>query len=80
MGLDTHDVGGIPKGFCRPTQSGYKSLLLPYSRAGMVLTVEPGVYFNDYTLDSALSNPDQAKFIDTGACALPRHRWRAPRG
>ena len=45
----------------------------------MFVTVEPGLYFNDPTLDKALANPAQAKFIDeevlrrfrgTGGCRL----------
>jgi hypothetical protein len=30
----------------------------------MVLTVEPGVYFNDYPLEKALKNPAQRDFIN----------------
>ena len=31
--------------------------------AGMVLTVEPGLYFNNYQIDKGLGNPDQAQYI-----------------
>lgn len=73
MGLDTHDVGGRPKGHAVQTRDGYRSLrcCLPL-RAGMVITVEPGVYFNDFSLDKALADPDQARFID--AVVLERFR------
>lgn len=64
MGLDTHDVGGRV-GTPVLTKDGFKSLrccrvLLP----GMVLTVEPGVYFNDYALGKALEDPEQKNFIN----------------
>jgi hypothetical protein len=29
----------------------------------MVLTVEPGIYFNDYQIDKGLANPDQAQYL-----------------
>jgi Xaa-Pro dipeptidase len=38
----------------------------------MCITVEPGIYFNDFSLDKALANPEQAKFIN--ADALKRFR------
>jgi Xaa-Pro aminopeptidase len=30
---------------------------------GMVLTVEPGLYFNEYQIDKGLNNPDQAQYL-----------------
>ena len=30
---------------------------------GMVLTVEPGIYFNDFQMDKGLANPLQAQFL-----------------
>lgn len=66
IGLDTHDVGGYParSGIKRPTEPGIRRLrtgrvLVP----GMVITVEPGCYFNSFLLEPALANPAQAKFL-----------------
>ena len=65
MGLDTHDVGGYLKG-CpeRSEVAGLKSLRTARDlEQGMVLTVEPGVYFIDHLLDAAQQNPAQARFL-----------------
>jgi len=67
MGLDTHDVGGRPKHSEFPDQSkpGYASLrCCVVLEPGMVLTVEPGIYFNDYCLDTALASDCQSKYIN----------------
>eukprot|EP00657_Telonema_sp_P-1_P006629 TRINITY_DN25859_c0_g1_i1.p1 TRINITY_DN25859_c0_g1~~TRINITY_DN25859_c0_g1_i1.p1 ORF type:complete len:201 (-),score=53.31 TRINITY_DN25859_c0_g1_i1:26-628(-) len=65
MGLDTHDVGGRPKGHPRLTQAGYKNLRMVRDlQPNMVLTVEPGLYFNSYCLRTALHNPKQAPLIN----------------
>jgi Xaa-Pro dipeptidase len=65
MGLDTHDVGGRPEGHDKQTLDGFKSLrCCRVLQPGMVLTVEPGVYFNNYCLDRALANPKQACFFN----------------
>jgi len=62
----THaDVGGYGKDLPeRSARPGLKSLrlgrkLLP----GMVVTVEPGIYFNPTLLKPALANPQQKKFL-----------------
>ncbi|XP_075216120.1 dipeptidase C isoform X3 [Lycorma delicatula] len=66
LGCDVHDVGGYLDGHpTRPAEPGFNKLrtartLLP----GMVLTVEPGCYFNDVMLQKAMKNPDQAKFFN----------------
>jgi Xaa-Pro dipeptidase len=79
LGLAVHDVGG-KTGHSKPVDPGVCWLrCLRKLEVGMFITVEPGVYFNDPTLDKALRNPNQAKFIDqavlarfrgTGGCRL----------
>jgi len=65
LGLDTHDVGGYSIGHpTRSTQKSFKKLRTArVLQEGMVITVEPGIYFIDVLLDQALSNPDVAKFL-----------------
>lgn len=49
LGIDTHDVGGYPEGLERDTQAGLKSLrTVRKMEKGMVVTIEPGVYFIEY--------------------------------
>ena len=65
LGLDTHDVGGYPKGVERIDRPG-----LRYLRArrllepGMVITIEPGIYFIPALLEPAFEHPDQSKFLN----------------
>ena len=66
LGLDTHDVGGYPKGVDRIDRPGIKFLrarreLLP----GMVVTIEPGIYFVPSVLKPAISDPKKNKFLNT---------------
>jgi len=67
LGLDTHDVGGYPKGAVRATRAGLRSLrsVRPLA-AGMVLTVEPGCYFIPALLGPALADPATARLLDGG--------------
>lgn len=65
LGLDTHDVGGYPKGVERIDRPGVRFLrvrreLMP----GMVITVEPGIYFIPALLKPALENAAQAKYLN----------------
>lgn len=65
LGLDTHDVGGYPKGVERIERPGIKYLrvrreLIP----GMVITVEPGIYFIPALLEPALKDEEKAKFLN----------------
>ena len=58
----------------RSRRPGLKSLRLNrVLEAGMVLTIEPGIYFVDYLLDGALADPVVGKF-------LVRERLEAYRG
>jgi Xaa-Pro dipeptidase len=65
LGLDTHDVGGYPKGVDRIDRPGIKFLrarreLLP----GMVVTIEPGIYFVPAVLKPATEDPEKNKFLN----------------
>lgn len=66
LGLDTHDVGGYPKGVDRIERPGIKFLrarreLLP----GMVVTIEPGIYFVPAVLEPAIADPEKKQFLNT---------------
>ncbi len=65
LGLDTHDVGGYPKGVERIDRPGIKFLrarreLMP----GMVITIEPGIYFVPAVLEPAMEDPEKVKFLN----------------
>ncbi|XP_068938735.1 xaa-Pro dipeptidase [Petaurus breviceps papuanus] len=65
LGIDVHDVGGYPEGVERIDEPGLRSLRTARTlEQGMVLTVEPGIYFIDHLLDQALADPAQACFIN----------------
>jgi Xaa-Pro dipeptidase len=65
LGLDTHDVGGYPKGVKRIDRPGIR-----YLRARrileprMVLTIEPGIYFIPALLRPALEHHEQSQFLN----------------
>ncbi|TPX30478.1 hypothetical protein SmJEL517_g05961 [Synchytrium microbalum] len=64
-GQEVHDVGGYPKGTERIDEPGIRYLRMRRKLvAGMVLTVEPGLYFIDDLLEPALKNPETAKYFD----------------
>ncbi|KAM6430003.1 xaa-Pro dipeptidase isoform 2-T2 [Liasis olivaceus] len=70
LGIDVHDVGGYPEGVERIDLPGLRSLRTARTLLeGMVLTVEPGIYFIDHVLDQALANPTQACFINNEVLA-----------
>jgi len=65
MGLDTHDVGGYPKGLERIDEPGIRNLRTRrVLQKGMVITVEPGLYFIDANIDPALKDPITSQFLN----------------
>lgn len=64
LGIDTHDVGGYPNGMERSQEPGLRSLRCGRKlEAGMVITVEPGIYFNWPELELALTDPAKSAFL-----------------
>jgi Xaa-Pro dipeptidase len=64
MGLDVHDVGGYPEGCSRIDEPGIRSLRCGRAlEPGMVITVEPGVYFIEPVLEPALADPKLSRFL-----------------
>ena len=65
LGLDTHDVGGYPKGVERIDRPGIKYLRTRRTlQSGMVLTIEPGLYFVPALLKPALEDDKASKFLN----------------
>lgn len=57
MGLDTHDVGGYPKGTNKIDRPGLRFLRARRTmEPGMMLTIEPGLYFIPALLDPAFED------------------------
>jgi Xaa-Pro dipeptidase len=75
IGLDTHDVGGYLDGSperCMDDGEDYGICRLRTARVlqeNMVLTVEPGIYFIDSLLDTALADPSMAVHMDEAVLA-----------
>ncbi|XP_039255491.2 xaa-Pro dipeptidase-like [Styela clava] len=69
MGHDVHDVGGYLEGTPeRRTEPGLRSLRTARTmEEGMVLTVEPGIYFNWAVMAEAFDNPDWSCFLNREA-------------
>jgi Xaa-Pro dipeptidase len=65
LGLNVHDVGGYPAGVERSKIPGPAWLRTARKlEAGMVITVEPGIYFNNLVIDKALKDEKKAKYIN----------------
>lgn len=65
LGLDTQDVGGYPKGVERIDRPGIKFLRTRRTlQPGMVLTIEPGLYFVPALLEPALEDDTASKFLN----------------
>lgn len=65
IGLDTHDVGGYPKGVERIERPGIKYLRMRRSlQPSMVLTIEPGLYFVPALLKPALEDDQISQFLN----------------
>lgn len=65
LGLDTHDVGGYPKGVERIERPGIKYLRMRRTlQPGMVLTIEPGLYFVPALLKPALEDETKSGFLN----------------
>jgi Xaa-Pro dipeptidase len=65
LGLDTHDVGGYPKGVDEIDRPGLKYLRTRRTlQPDMVITVEPGLYFIPALLKPALEDKDLSKFLN----------------
>jgi len=66
LGMNTHDVGGYLPGTSRSKEPGLCWLRTNRElKAGMVITVEPGCYFNETYIKKQLAKPEIAKFINT---------------
>lgn len=66
LGLDTHDVGGYPKGVDKIDRPGIKFLRARREmQPGMVVTIEPGIYFVPAVLNPAIQDPEKNQFLNT---------------
>ncbi|ODQ64789.1 hypothetical protein NADFUDRAFT_52412 [Nadsonia fulvescens var. elongata DSM 6958] len=68
LGLDTHDVGGKPNYLDEDIMFRYLRLRRDL-QAGMVVTVEPGVYFNHFIIDPYVKDEKTSKFFDEAILA-----------
>ena len=65
LGLDTHDTAGYPPGVQKINEPGIKNLRARRAlEKGMVITVEPGVYFIDANLLPAMKDEKVNKYLN----------------
>ena len=65
LGLDTHDVGGYPKGVDRIDRPGIQFLRARRElQPAMVVTIEPGIYIIPALLKPAFEHEKQASFLN----------------
>lgn len=64
IGLDDHDVGGYPRGVSKIPRLSYGSLRARRElKPGMLITVEPGMYFVEPLINAALKD-ERAKHLN----------------
>lgn len=65
LGLDTHDVGGYPKGVEHIDRPGIQYLRVRREmEPGMVITIEPGLYIVPALLKPALENAEYVRYLN----------------
>lgn len=68
LGLDTHDVGGYPKGVEHIDRPGIKYLRVRRElEPGMVITIEPGLYIVPALLKPAIENAEYSRYLNIKA-------------
>lgn len=69
LGLDCHEIAGWEKGHQRPQKAHLAPLR--YGRVlkpGVVITVEPGLYFLPNQIKKVLNDPVKAKYVNQEIC------------
>lgn len=65
LGMNTHDVGGYNEEFPKSQEEGLCWLRITRTlQENMVLTVEPGCYFNESWMELEMAKPEKAKFLN----------------